>query len=163
MNEFNETMRRILVSMELEELNLGEAASEVMSLDFAEWQQRAEGIYDLIQFENGVDIGGKYPLEKLEILEQKIWLQFHVKINYSADDWQLFTTGKYAENCEAIAKAINEQLEQNLMDGEASWLALYRLCDNTMAEFREYGASDTEPRGVLVDMLRRLGMPDGVV
>ena len=72
MNEFNETMRRILVSMELEELNLGEAASEVMSLDFAEWQQRAEGIYDLIQFENGVDIGGKYPLEKLEILEQKI-------------------------------------------------------------------------------------------
>jgi hypothetical protein len=151
--------------MDTQELNLGEAASEVMSLNFASWQQRADALYDLIQFENGVDIGDKYPLpEEKKIVVKGAWLKFLVDINYTADDWQAFTTGDYANDCESIARMLNAQLEIALADGADSWLDLYRTCSNIQGDavFRKAGFDDTEGNWKLRQLLYDLGMPKDV-
>lgn len=88
------------------------------------------------------------------------FLKFLIEINYTANDWQLYTS---KEGSADAAFNLNRQLENVLAEGEESWLSLYRSCHNVLAGFRNYGACDTEPRGVLVDLLLELGMPEGVV
>lgn len=88
------------------------------------------------------------------------FLKFVVEVNYTANDWQLYTS---KEGVVGVTKALNCDIEEALAIGAETWLEIYRNCHNALARYREFGACDTEPRGVLIDLLRELGMPEGVV
>ena len=160
---FNMEMRRILLSLEEDALPLETAGIEILKMEVS-WEQKAKAVFHLIQFEAGVDVGDYYPLPEEEklVINREPWLKFDVTINYTADDWELYTTSEFAATCEGTAKELNARLETVLEDGEDSWLSLYRMCDNVLAGFRKQGANDTEPRRVLVELLRKLGMPEEV-
>lgn len=59
----NLTMRQLLKAMDEGHLSLEMAASELIEAE-ADWEWKAKAIYDLIQFENGVDVGVDYPIEE---------------------------------------------------------------------------------------------------
>lgn len=88
------------------------------------------------------------------------FIKFLVDLNYTANDWQLYSS---KEGCKSAAEEMNNELELCLAEGAETWLELYRSCHNVLACYRRFGACDTEPRGVLIDLLRELGMPEGVV
>jgi hypothetical protein len=88
------------------------------------------------------------------------FIKFLVEINYTANDWQLYTS---KDGCLEAANVMNRDLERALAEGAETWLELYRSCHNVLARHRDFGSCDTEPRGVLVDLLLELGMPEGVV
>ena len=92
---------------------------------------------------------------------KKSRLAFDVEINMSGNDWQLYTTKE--DWTESVARSLNCALKEELQLGATSWLELYRKCDNVMANYRHWGACDTEPRRALRNLLEELGMPEGIV
>ena len=95
-----------------------------------------------------------------KLIIKKQIIAFDVEINYTASDWQLYTSVDMAEGA---AKSLNSAIIDVLRIGATSWLDLYRECEKMLAQYRNYGATDTEPLWVLIDLLRELGMPEGVV
>lgn len=150
-----------------DDYTLSSAAREIIEDTRLSWQDKANGIIRLIDFEEGVEIidGREEALHNQAdpLIVHRSRIAFDVTINYSARKWELYTSGEWSNVIDEIALQMNAKLETALEDGAESWSALYRSCDNVMAEFRRYGASDTEPRCHLISLLRELGMPKDLV
>jgi hypothetical protein len=86
-------------------------------------------------------------MEKLEVVSRSIG----VKINLTADDWQLYDK----PGAKAAAVKINRRLEEVLLDATGDW---YSRCYEVMSKAGIYGATDTEPLVVLDELLARLGL-----
>jgi hypothetical protein len=86
-------------------------------------------------------------MNKVEILKRSLV----VKINLTADDWQLYDR----QGVNAAAAKINRQLENVLLDATGDW---YGRCYDVMQKASHYGATDTEPLVVLDQVLARLGL-----
>jgi hypothetical protein len=72
-------------------------------------------------------------------------------LNISADDWEMYATSKPAECAEAaahlnreITTAINEGLNRDVVRS---------IAQTVMRKYADLGATDTEPRNVLEDVL----------
>lgn len=70
----------------------------------------------------------------------------------SADDWDLYTSSM---DCSQAAQAINEAIQTafNRGDSEAE---VRRRATAVMQQYADYGAMDTEPRGMLEAVLEYL-------
>ena len=94
-------------------------------------------------------------------ISQKIdfTLSFKVKLNLTARDWQLYSSRPGADR---IASLINRALETILNEGADDWDQLMWRGYEVLAHppFVRYGASDTEPRDVWLDILDELGRPN---
>lgn len=86
-------------------------------------------------------------MNKLEIVSRSLV----VKINLTADDWQLYDR----QGVNAAAVKINRRLEEVLLDATGDW---YSRCYAVMQQASHYGATDTEPLAVLDQVLARLGL-----
>lgn len=150
--------------------SLSGAAREVIEDTRLSWQDKANGILRLIDYEDGVTLyneqeAAAYGEGKDKLVVKASRIAFDVEINMSARDWEAYTTGEFAATCEGNARTFNVALEVVLQTGAESWIDLYRMCANVQGEkgFREAGFNDSEPNYHLIQLLRELGMPDGIV
>lgn len=67
-----------------------------------------------------------------------------VKLALDANDWQLYP------GAEHVAAAINAAVAENVAEGR---ITTRRAAEAVMAEHSRFGATDTEPRWVLHDLL----------
>lgn len=74
---------------------------------------------------------------------------FKAKVNFTPEQWSLFTSTR---DCSYAARELNNQLEQSLnTHHERREVELEMM--NYMDRFSVYGASDTEPRAFLAEVL----------
>lgn len=72
-----------------------------------------------------------------------------VNINLTADQWQLYTASM---DCEPVAKILNGQFN-HLANRHAPRDEFESAMEKLMREYSSYGASDSEPRWMLEDLL----------
>lgn len=94
---------------------------------------------------------------KFKIERQRVSMT--VRIWLTADDWQLYSSEKFAEDRETIAAAMNSQIENILHIGGDGWSDIWNACMDVLDEYRRHGAADTEGRTVLRHLLADLGCP----
>ena len=82
-------------------------------------------------------------------LRDKISIKKQVRLDLTADDWQLYTTSK---DCDAAACALNNVFEF-WFNTEAPREKLVREMYEIMKIWSEYGAADSEPMYVLEDLV----------
>lgn len=77
-----------------------------------------------------------------------------VKIDpkFTADDWQLYTSSM---KCTRVANSLNRSLKTLVNNGK-SRQDVYESMITIMHLYSKYGASDTEPRWVLEDVLSQV-------
>lgn len=80
---------------------------------------------------------------------EKFKLRHNVQVNYSADDWDLYTS---VDSVELAALALNRCFEESVNGGLARG-EVERAMHRKMMEFRHFGASDSEPYYVLDRLL----------
>lgn len=86
-------------------------------------------------------------------LENKIFIRKTISVSakLTADEWELYSD---MDGAEAAAEELNKELEFAVRAYETrEWVEKKMLSFMGMKEFREFGASDTEPRAVLADIL----------
>jgi hypothetical protein len=95
---------------------------------------------------------------KIEIVQT-----IHAKVEYDAQGWELFSS---MEGSEKVAQALNVRLNELLMEhhivSDDNAYAVYEEMGKLMWQYKEYGASDTEPRGHLRHILRTIYGEDSI-
>lgn len=84
-------------------------------------------------------------LQLRDLIEKKIT----IKLELTADDWQLYTA---STNCTKAAMALNKAIETAVNTGLSRY-EVERAANVAMRANDKYGATDTEPRWVLNDIL----------
>lgn len=84
------------------------------------------------------------------------------KVDVSAKEWQLYTESM---NCTAVAKSLNRNFKYFANVKGATPETVYREMNKVRNMFPSYGASDSEPRYVLQDLIKQVfgRYPDGVI
>jgi len=73
------------------------------------------------------------------------------KCKLTAEDWQLFTVSM---DCTEAVTALNKTLEA-CINNHSPIYRIKEIMADVMNTYSNFGASDTEPRGVLLDELER--------
>lgn len=82
----------------------------------------------------------------------KLQIRKTVRLDYSADEWDLFTD---MDGVEDVAKSLNETFSQCVnigMSRDEVESAVYKK----MREYKQFGASDSEPERVLYYLLEKV-------
>jgi hypothetical protein len=74
----------------------------------------------------------------------------NVQITLSADEWELYENER---GCDEAAKALNETLQAEIARRGATRTSVLKEMTKAMDLLSRFGASDTEPRCVLYDIL----------
>ena len=74
-----------------------------------------------------------------------------VTLQLTADDWQLYTVSKPAECAEAAAH-LNQEIKTAINEG-LNRDVVRSIAQTVMRKYADLGATDTEPRNVLEDVL----------
>lgn len=90
----------------------------------------------------------------MSYIQRHIETKKHIKINLSADVWELFTNDHPVES-ENAAREINAAIEESFNRGNDK-KTVERAALVAMRANLELGAMDTEPRAVLDDLLSEL-------
>lgn len=75
-----------------------------------------------------------------------------VELNYSADKWQLYTASM---NCDEAAQELNKAFTEAVNSGLGK-LEVYKSVEAVMRKYDNFGATDSEPRWVLEDLIRKV-------
>lgn len=79
--------------------------------------------------------------------EEKKKIEFKVKLNLDADDWQLYSQMK---GVKAVARKLNKEIAEALNNGD------YSAAEEIMLKYSDYGAYDSPPLSVLRGIARRM-------
>lgn len=80
-----------------------------------------------------------------------VTIERKIALNLNAEDWALYTAAFSETELNVVSRRINAEvclILNNHPDRDQAW----KLCKNVMSTYGNYGASDTEPRGVLTDI-----------
>lgn len=78
-----------------------------------------------------------------------------VKVNFSADQWELYTNSYPRDEIENIADALNNAL-QDYVNNDYTIIEARGGMHNVMCNYKEYGAYDSEPRALLEQALAEI-------
>jgi hypothetical protein len=97
-------------------------------------------------------------MRKIEVVRTVL-----AKVEYDAQAWELLGKG---EEVEKVARALNVRLNELIMEHnivcDDNAYAVYEEMFKLMWQYKEYGASDTEPRGHLRHILRSIYGEDSI-
>lgn len=77
-----------------------------------------------------------------------------ITANFSAEQWSLYTSS-YLPECIDAAKELNKSLEDAVNSGSDRW-GTFKQVSLVMKRFENLGATDTEPREFLYDVLDQI-------
>jgi len=83
-----------------------------------------------------------------------------ITANFSAEQWSLYTSS-YLPECIDAAKELNKALEDAVNSGGDRW-SCFKQVNIAMQRFENLGATDTEPREFLYDVLDQI-FPEQIV